>query len=109
MKKRFNTKETAEKHLEYRRKCAVKRIEKSGDIILGDNSFVMYHENENKWSVMLMIVTKKMRKELINRWEKSGLLEGLNGNVDEKLTELFKSELSYLINEKDDINNTKSE
>jgi hypothetical protein len=39
-KRYFNTKETAERHLEVRRKVAYKRIEKKGWKIVSDNSFV---------------------------------------------------------------------
>ena len=39
------------------------------------------------------------RKETINRWEKSGLLEGLSGDVKENIWKLFEAEKQYLINE----------
>lgn len=39
------------------------------------------------------------RKETINRWEKSGLLEGLSGDVKENIWKLFEAEKQYLIDE----------
>ena len=41
----------------------------------------------------------KTREETIKRWEKIGLLEGLDGNVNEQCAQLFESKLSFLINE----------
>ena len=43
----------------------------------------------------------RKRQETINRWEKSGLLEGLEGNIKENCAELFESQLSYLIDGSD--------
>lgn len=63
MKRYFNTKEKAIKHLEYRTKSAYTRIEKRGEKILGDASFV-YKNDKNKWLVFLQIVTDKMMKDL---------------------------------------------
>lgn len=63
MKKSFNTKEKALKHLEYRRSCAYSRIEKSGDKILSDASFV-YKDFKDKWCVFLQIFTERMIKDL---------------------------------------------
>jgi hypothetical protein len=63
MKKYFNTEEKAQKHLEYRKTCAIARIEKSDDDILGDASFV-YKDEKGKWLVFLQIVSKQMMKEL---------------------------------------------
>ena len=48
MKKYFNTKEKAIKHLEYRTQRAYTRIEKRGDKILGDASFI-YKNSSGKW------------------------------------------------------------
>jgi hypothetical protein len=63
MKKYFNTKDKAEKHLEYRKKCAYSRIEKRGDKILGDASFI-YKNKNNKWVVFVQILTDKMMKDI---------------------------------------------
>ena len=42
---------------------------------------------------------REIKEETINRWKKSGLLEGLEGSTKENIWKLFESELSYLINE----------
>jgi hypothetical protein len=41
----------------------------------------------------------KRKQETINRWEKSGLLEGLTGGVKDDVAQLFESQQSYIINE----------
>ena len=63
MKKYFNTKEKAIKHLEYRTQRAYSRIEKRGDKILGDASFV-YQNNAGKWVVFIQILTESMMKDI---------------------------------------------
>lgn len=63
MKRYFNTKEGALEHLEYRRSCAYSRIEKRGDKILGDASFV-YQNNVGKWVVFIQILTESMMKDI---------------------------------------------
>jgi hypothetical protein len=63
MKKYFNTKEKAQKHLEYRKKCAYDRIEKKEDKILGDASFI-YKNKEGKWIVFVQILTEKMMEDI---------------------------------------------
>jgi len=63
VKRYFNTKEKAIKHLEYRSKRAYTRIENRGDKILGDASFVYYNLN-GKWIVFLQILTESMMKDL---------------------------------------------
>ncbi|MFW5847597.1 MAG: hypothetical protein ACOCVF_01580 [bacterium] len=42
---------------------------------------------------------REQREITTNRWEKIGLLEGLNGNVKENCAQLFENQLSYMINE----------
>lgn len=42
---------------------------------------------------------REKREETIKRWEASGLLDGLNGNIKGNAAELFESQLSYIINE----------
>jgi len=80
MKKYFNTKEKAEKHLEWRKKCAYDRIEERGDKVLVDNSFVYktriwkyvadaplpyaYETDIEKWEASLMIFTQSMIDDL---------------------------------------------
>jgi hypothetical protein len=109
MRRRFNSKEAAERHLEWRRNCAYKRIEKSGDTLLSDGSFISYDWVNKKFYVMLMITTQSMindlekhRKETVNRWEKIGLLEGLDGDVAEQCAQLFENQLLYMIKEEKD-------
>lgn len=63
MKRYFNTKEGALEHLEYRRSCAYSRIEKRGDKILGDGSFV-YQNTSGKWIAFIQIVTDSMVKDM---------------------------------------------
>jgi len=63
MKKFFNTKEKAYKHMEYRKQCAYNRIKKSNDEILGDASFV-YKNDDGKWLVFVQIITRNMMREL---------------------------------------------
>ena len=80
MTRYFNTKEAAERHLEYRKKCAIKGIEKRGDKIVRDNSFVYqdyiwskYDEkthsvtqtNTIKWFTFLELVTYNMIMDLL--------------------------------------------
>ncbi|MFA5366537.1 MAG: hypothetical protein WC333_01245 [Dehalococcoidia bacterium] len=45
---------------------------------------------------------RKLEKEIekaktIKKWSKLGLLEGLDGNIDQKLAKLFESELKTII------------
>jgi hypothetical protein len=42
---------------------------------------------------------RKVKEETINRWEKSGLLNGLVGNPDVNMAKMFECQLSYIINE----------
>jgi|ADurb_Met_01_Slu_FD_contig_21_2039879_length_387_multi_4_in_0_out_0_1 hypothetical protein len=63
MKRYFNTEEKALEHLEYRRSCAYSRIEKRGDKILGDASFV-YKNKSGKWVVFIQILTESMMKDI---------------------------------------------
>ena len=74
MKRYFNTKEKAIKHLEYRTKRAYTRIEKRGEKILGDSSFV-FKNDKGKWVVFLQIITDKMMKDLE---EIKGMFESTN-------------------------------
>lgn len=79
MRQYFNSKQTAERNLEIRRKCAYKRIDKKGWKILGDNSFVhcdykwVMNKNSNgaflqttklAWFNTPMVVTDEMLKDL---------------------------------------------
>lgn len=45
---------------------------------------------------------REQREITTNRWEKIGLLEGLEGNVKENCAQLFENQLSYMINESSD-------
>jgi len=63
MKRYFNTKEIAYEHLKYRKKCAYDRIQKRGDYVLGDASFV-YRNEKGKWIVFVQIITLDMMREL---------------------------------------------
>lgn len=62
MKKYFNTKEKAVKHLEYRRQCAYSRIVKRGDKILHDGSRVYRDAQDNKWKICMDIWTEEALK-----------------------------------------------
>ena len=42
---------------------------------------------------------REQREITTQRWEKIGLLEGLEGNVKENCAQLFENQLSYMINE----------
>lgn len=39
------------------------------------------------------------KQETINRWDKLGLLEGLDGNLKENIAQLYESQQSHIINE----------
>lgn len=45
---------------------------------------------------------KSIREETTKRWEESGLLEGLEGNVKENITELFENQKYFLIDNDDE-------
>jgi len=45
---------------------------------------------------------REQREITTNRWDKIGLLEGLEGNVKENCAQLFENQLSYMINESTD-------
>jgi hypothetical protein len=80
----YNTKEAAERALQCRKSAAIKRIEKRGDVVLGDNSHVyqnylwkkdevdfgmgimpcMTQTNTLKWFTWLALVTRDMIEDL---------------------------------------------
>jgi len=60
----------------------------------------MEDNSENKVNGLEQL--KKQREETINRWSAMGLLEGLDGNVEENCAQLFENELSRIINESED-------
>ena len=65
--KNFNTVEEAVIELERRKKIAYATIEKRGDIILSDNSFISRDMvNEGKYKTLLMIITKQMWEDIKN-------------------------------------------
>lgn len=45
---------------------------------------------------------REQREITTNRWEKIGLLEGLEGNIKENCAQLFENQLSHMINESSD-------
>jgi hypothetical protein len=45
---------------------------------------------------------REQREITTNRWQKIGLLEGLEGNVKENCAQLFENQLSHMINESTD-------
>lgn len=49
---------------------------------------------------------REQREMTTNRWEKIGLLEGLDGNIKENCAQLFENQLSYMINESSDSSNS---
>lgn len=49
---------------------------------------------------------REQRELTTNRWEKIGLLEGLEGNVKENCAQLFENQLSHMINEQSDSSNS---
>lgn len=44
---------------------------------------------------------RAIKEEIKNRWEKSGLLEGLTGDFSKNLANLFEGKKSYIIKRKD--------
>lgn len=42
---------------------------------------------------------REQRELITNRWDKIGLLKGLEGNIRENCAQLFENQLSYMINE----------
>ena len=85
MKRYFNSREKAQRHLEWRRACAIKQIEKAGDKLQRDDSCVvqgfidatdrnryvgellMTSNNPNmvrKWFVIMAMYTDAIIKEL---------------------------------------------
>jgi len=49
---------------------------------------------------------REQREITTNRWEKIGLLDGLEGNVKENCAQLFENQLSHMINESSDSSNS---
>jgi hypothetical protein len=49
---------------------------------------------------------REQREITTNRWEKIGLLEGLEGNVRENCAQLFENQLTHMINESSDSSNS---
>ena len=49
---------------------------------------------------------REQREITTNRWEKIGLLEGLEGNVKENCAQLFENQLTHMINESSDSSNS---
>jgi len=49
---------------------------------------------------------REQREITTNRWQKIGLLEGLEGNVKENCAQLFENQLSHMINESSDSSNS---
>lgn len=49
---------------------------------------------------------REQRELTTNRWEKIGLLEGLEGNVKENCAQLFENQLTHMINESTDSSNS---
>jgi len=49
---------------------------------------------------------REQREITTNRWNKIGLLEGLEGNVKENCAQLFENQLSFMINESSDSSNS---
>jgi len=45
---------------------------------------------------------REQREIITNRWEKIGLLEGLEGNVKENVAQLFENQLSHMLKESTD-------
>jgi hypothetical protein len=86
-----------------------KKIQRSKEILkLRENGLI----DENKNLIPSVSLTgktglsgieqlRKIKEETINRWEKSGLLEGLEGNLDKNLAAMFESKTSHIINEDD--------
>ena len=42
---------------------------------------------------------KLIREDVINKWDKLGFLDGLNGYSKDNVAQLFENQASYLINE----------
>ena len=46
---------------------------------------------------------REEREKIIEKWEKSGLLKGLEGNLNENTAEIFQSKTSHIINEPEEV------
>jgi len=46
---------------------------------------------------------REERDKIIEQWEKLGILDGLEGNIDENTGKLFESETSHIINEPEEV------
>ena len=42
---------------------------------------------------------KVIKEDTINKWDKLGFLDGLNGHLKENIAQLYENQASYLINE----------
>ena len=51
---------------------------------------------------------KVIKEDTINKWDKLGFLEGLNGHVKENMAQLYENQASHLINEASSSDNSGS-
>lgn len=105
----FNTKEAAERHLEFRRKAAYKRIEKKGWKVVGDNSFVHQndffycphlpstHKNKGKWFVCLAIVTDELIRDLEKMTTMSEIQDAESRLIQELQSTISKETIKGII------------
>lgn len=49
---------------------------------------------------------KKRRDEIVKKWKDSGLLDGLNGNFNQNIAELFQGQATQMIEEEREKNPT---
>jgi len=66
------------------------------ELCAGD--MIRQEENLEKEIVKLK-ERERLKEKTIKRWEKSGLLDGLTGNVSENIGKMFESQLSHIIDE----------
>jgi len=57
---------------------------------------------KNKKTTIGLEQLRAEREKTIERWSKSGLLEGLDGNIKENVAQLFENQLAHMINESGD-------
>ena len=100
--RKFNTSETAERHLEYRRKCVYKRLEKKGEKILADNSFVSKCVITGKYYAVLLITTQTMVDDITKNWSVKGLLEGFDEGNIARINLLYENQRKFMLKEPDD-------
>jgi hypothetical protein len=104
-KRYFNTYRGAERHLEFRKRCAYKRIANRGDVVLSDDSRVIYDNGfgtrilkKDRWIVWMQITTQQMLNDIKNMKSsyefiqecEQKLIEDLQQNISKEIQEKIK-------------------